>query len=67
MHEMNVDETCRFRCREEKQVSRPFPQMEFSQGFEGLDVPKWLKIGKKVDQVGVINFPDFLKLRKGKR
>lgn len=41
--------------------------MEFSQGFEGLDVPKWLKIGKKVDQVGVINFPDFLKLRKGKR
>jgi hypothetical protein len=63
MHEMNVDETRRFQCREEEQVSQPFPKMEFSQEFEELDVPKWLRIGKKVDQGWVINFQNFLKLR----
>jgi len=26
--------------------------MEFRQGFEELDVPKWLRIGKKVDYGG---------------
>jgi hypothetical protein len=50
MHEMNVDETRRFQCREEKQVSQPFPQMEFSQGLDGLMFPNDSGLGKKVDQ-----------------
>jgi hypothetical protein len=52
MHEMNVDETCRLGCREEKRISQPFPQMGFSEEFEGPDVPNDPGLGKKVDQGG---------------
>jgi hypothetical protein len=54
MHEMNVDETCGLRCREEKRVSQPIPeilQMEFSEEFEGLDVPKDPGLGKTIGGV----------------
>ena len=46
---MNVDETRRFQCREEKRVSQPIPQMEFSEEFARLDVPNDPALGKPLE------------------